>query len=147
MPLFINRDEEVYFITVCCAERGRNSLAVPHTAQELLESIVHRNLEHKWFTHLFVIMPDHVHALLSFGPTAKSITSTIRAWKHWTAYRLGIAWQRDFFEHRLRHDESRREKADYLLNNPVRAGLVQTAHEWPYVWWPDGENPLNLRSW
>jgi len=37
---------------------------------------------------------------------------------------MGIKWQRDFFEHRLRSDESWREKADYILANPVRKGLV-----------------------
>src|SRR5688572_4891762 len=107
MPLFVNRDEEIYFITVCCEERGRNTLALPNTAQALLESVAHRNAKCDWSAHLFGIMPDHVHALLSFGPMAKSIKSTIRAWKHWTSYQLGIRWQRDFFEHRLRRDESR----------------------------------------
>jgi REP element-mobilizing transposase RayT len=147
VPLFVNRDEEIYFITVCCADRGRNQIANPQVAAELFKSVVHRNERHDWFAHLFVVMPDHVHALLSFGPTAKSIKNTIKAWKHWTSYQLGIVWQRDFFEHRLRHDESRREKADYLLRNPVRAGLVNEPHEWPYVWWPQGDNPLKLRSW
>ena len=38
-----------------------------------------------------------------------------------------------FFEHRLRKEESFREKADYILANPVRAGLVERAEDWPYV--------------
>jgi putative transposase len=60
----------------------------------------------------------------------KTITSK---WKEWTAKTIGISWHRDFFEHRLRQDESFREKADYILLNPVRAGLVQTPEDWPYV--------------
>jgi hypothetical protein len=36
-------------------------------------------------------------------------------WKRWTARQMGIEWQRDFFEHRLRSDESLREKTDYIL--------------------------------
>jgi putative transposase len=45
---------------------------------------------------------------------------------------LGIQWQRDFFEHRLRSDESYREKADYILANPVREGLVKEVKDWSY---------------
>ena len=46
---------------------------------------------------------------------------------------IGISWQRDFFEHRLRKDESFRQKADYILLNPVRAGLTRNPNDWPYV--------------
>jgi len=46
---------------------------------------------------------------------------------------LAVEWQQDFFEHRLRHDESAREKADYILANPVRAGLVARPEDWPHL--------------
>src|SRR5262245_46334586 len=145
VPLFIDPSQEVYFITVCCDERGRNQLAVEELAAGLFESIEHRNIQHIWYAYLFVVMPDHVHALLSFPPYRDSIKQTVRLWKHWTAAKFGIKWQKDFFEHRLRQEESRREKADYILNNPVRAGLVKEPREWPYVWWPDGG--AKLVSW
>ena len=48
-------------------------------------------------------------------------------------------WQGDFFEHRLRHDESRRQKAEYILANPVRRQLVLRPEYWPYVLFGDGE--------
>ena len=38
----------------------------------------------------------------------------------------------DFFNHILRGDESYAEKWNYVRDNPVRAGLVRTADEWPY---------------
>jgi len=47
---------------------------------------------------------------------------------------LGIGWQRDFFDHRLRKNEAYLEKAAYIRMNPVRAGLVASAEDWPYVW-------------
>jgi putative transposase len=82
-------------------------------------------------------MPDHLHALISFPPSGKSSRSIVSKWKEWTAKDLGIDWQRDFFEHRLRHDESRREKADYILSNPVRKQLVSRAEEWLFVYFAD----------
>lgn len=142
VPLFVDPSQEVYFVTICCAERGRNQLATANVASELFKSVAHQNEQRVWFAHLFMLMPDHVHALLSFPREARPIKEVIRLWKHWTAAKLGIVWQRDFFEHRLRHDESRREKADYILSNPVRAGLVANASEWPYAKWPDGNGGL-----
>ncbi len=60
------------------------------------------------------------------------IKKLIRNWKHWTAQNFGFRWQRDFFEHRLRSDESLDAKAGYILENPVRAGLVAKPEDWPY---------------
>jgi putative transposase len=50
---------------------------------------------------------------------------------------MKIDWQHDFFEHRLRQEESLHEKADYILANPVRAGLVKEIEDWPYVFIAD----------
>jgi len=63
----------------------------------------------------------------------------ISKWKEWVAKEIGIAWQRDFFEHRLWHDESHREKADYILQNPVRKGLAADPREWPFTYFGGGE--------
>jgi putative transposase len=78
-------------------------------------------------------MPDHAHLLLSFPEGGKRIQTVVSKWKGWTTKTIGIRWQRDFFEHRLRREESFREKADYILDNPLRAGLISRAEDWPYV--------------
>ena len=41
-------------------------------------------------------------------------------------------WQRGFFDHLLRSDESYAQKWNYVRENPVRAGLVRNADDWPY---------------
>jgi putative transposase len=82
-------------------------------------------------------MPDHVHLILTFPEIGKRVQTTMSKWKEWTAKTLKIGWQRDFFEHRLRQDESFREKADYILANPVRVGLVEQLEDWPYVFVAD----------
>lgn len=80
-------------------------------------------------------MPDHLHALLSF-PASKSMQSAVSQWKHYTASQYAICWQRDYFDHRLRQEESFKEKVDYILQNPVRQGLAAHSEDWPFVWWP-----------
>jgi len=137
IPLWIDPSRETYFLTLCACDRASSPL-LP-IAPRLLESIRYYHELGKWSIHLSLIMLDHVH-LLMVGPD--KLTAVVRSWKHWTTRHLGVAWQRDFFEHRLRREESLREKADYVLNNPVRAGLVSRWQDWPHLWMPADDKPL-----
>jgi len=123
----------VFFITINCSPRGQNQLALPEKALAIERSLVHQQSSGAWWVHLFLLMPDHLHALVSF-PKEAAIQRTIQNWKGFLARQEGIVWQRDFFDHRLRHDESLTEKWTYIRNNPVRKGLVSTADDWPYQW-------------
>ncbi len=123
----------LFFITVNCAKRGSNQIANETAATALLESLRKRKEVQQWYPHLFLIMPDHIHGLFTFASDRK-IERTIEDWKRWHSRQHGILWQRLFFEHRLRNDEQTREKADYIIQNPVRAGLVLKAEDWPYIW-------------
>ena len=60
-------------------------------------------------------------------------------WKRHTARHTGVVWQKGFFDHRLRGDESFEEKASYIRMNPVRKGLAAKPEEWPYVWRPESD--------
>ncbi len=123
----------LYFITVCAAARNMNVLANDRVAKGLWQNICFCHARGDWFPHLFVVMPDHVHGLFSF-PLEAQMNKAVTAWKKFTAHALDIDWQRDFFDHRLRSEESFEEKAAYICDNPVRAGLVKAAGEWPYTW-------------
>jgi REP element-mobilizing transposase RayT len=133
VPLWIDPSKEDYFITICCRERKRNQLANQRLGQALIDTIRHRNDLQIWYAHLAVVMPDHMHMVLAFPDMERRVQTIVSKWKEWTAKSLGIRWQRDFFEHRLRREESFREKADYVLANPVRAGLVEREEDWPYT--------------
>jgi REP element-mobilizing transposase RayT len=135
-PLSVRSDKAVFFLTVCCQPRGKNQLCLPATAKQLLDSIAFLHERGDWWIELALLLPDHLHALAHF-PSAQSMETVVKEWKKYTARAFKISWQRDFFDHRLRHDESLRDKADYILANPVRAGLVTRAEDWPYVWMPE----------
>jgi REP element-mobilizing transposase RayT len=140
-PRHIDPAREIWFLTVCCQPRGKNQLARPELWPFLAESIQRRVETGAWWMHLFVAMPDHCHALASFLPTG-DMKKTMADWKRWLATQRGIGWQIDFFDHRLRHDESFEEKSRYILQNPVRAGLVVRPEDWPYVWRPKEAAPF-----
>ncbi|AOS44723.1 hypothetical protein Verru16b_01790 [Lacunisphaera limnophila] len=64
----------------------------------------------------------------------------MRDWKRWTSgliQRPGHVsqpiWQREFFDHVLRSASSYDQKWHYVRENPVRAGLVTRADEWPFA--------------
>jgi hypothetical protein len=51
--------------------------------------------------------------------------------------RSGQVWQRESFDRVLRREESVHAKVEYMVQNPVRAGLVKTAAEYVWLWMPD----------
>ena len=52
-------------------------------------------------------------------------------------------WQEESFDHVLRSSESLDAKMSYLLQNPVRAGLVRDWSEYPWVWHKTFPNPYS----
>jgi REP element-mobilizing transposase RayT len=137
LPLWVDVHGAKFFITCCAKDRALTPFACPETANRLLESIKHRMQIRIWYVHAAIIMPDHVHLVLGFHPET-DVAKCIRDWKRWTARAHGFDWQRDFFEHRLRHDESLQQKIQYVLENPVRAGLVKNWRDWPFTILPEG---------
>lgn len=123
----------MFFVTICCERRGKNQPCYANIAREVFDSVEFRNQNAIWYAHLICLMPDHLHALISF-PYDRPMKQIMSDWKRFLATKLKIEWQRDFFDHRLRKDESYREKADYIRANSVRAGLVAASEEWPYFW-------------
>lgn len=123
-------------------------LTVPDIAAFLIASVAFNHSTGAWYAWLVVIMPDHLHAILSFPP-AKSMSRIIGDWKKYQVKMLGIAWQENYFDHRLRNDDEYVEKAHYIRMNPVRAGLCLQPSDWPWVVepWKNGdraaERPLH----
>ncbi|MBL7115427.1 MAG: hypothetical protein ISS35_06650 [Kiritimatiellae bacterium] len=126
-------DDAVFFITMNALPRCGSPLTENDTAQKLWDTILFNTNKRLWWPHLVLVMPDHLHALMSFSLTTGMMKS-LGNWKHYTARMYGIRWQRDFFDHRLRGDEAHIEKAYYIRQNPVRKGLVDDANDWPYAW-------------
>ncbi len=133
-------DGATFFITINTVPRGNNQLAIPAVAEGLVESLVVRTEKGQWWPWLMLFMPDHVHGLIVF-PEDRSMQRTISDWKRFTARNAGMHWQRDFFDHRIRNEASLAEKWNYIVQNPVRASLVTSAEEWPYVWFGRDVSP------
>jgi len=94
-------------------------------------------------TLAFVVMPDHLHWLMSLSGTA-SLDAVVQNVKSVSSHRVnrllqrrGPLWQPGFHDHALRHEEDLLATARYVVGNPIRAGLVQSIGEYPHwdaVW-------------
>ena len=84
-----------------------------------------------------MVMPDHVHFVLklqdgglSEGIARFSLLSTQRI--HEIVTTRGPVWQDGFYDHALRGERSLNAYLLYMARNPVRAGLVEKAEDWPF---------------
>src|SRR5205085_2552192 len=83
LPLWIKQENEVYFITICCVPRGKNQLCDAERALNFFETIKYRNQRRDWFVQVALLMPDHLHLLVSF-PAESDVTNIISQWKAFT---------------------------------------------------------------
>jgi REP element-mobilizing transposase RayT len=140
---------------------GACVLRDPRIARLVEEALQHFD-ETRYHLREWVVMPNHVHVLIEtlgaqasslhasegrFGtaakmaalPEAHSLASIVHSWKSYTANRTnpivdrnGRLWQPEYFDRVIRDEEHLRAAGEYVRNNPVKAGLVQRAEDWPY---------------
>jgi len=131
--------QPIYFLTTCTHNR-QPFLTQPGIAQVLIESWRASSAINGWIVGRYVVMPDHAHFFATRAQDRKSLSEFMRDWKRWTAGAIKRAlpilspvWQSEFFDHVCRSAGSYEEKWDYVRENPVRAGLVKSAADWPHA--------------
>lgn len=107
-------------------------LTEARVARALLDSADFYHRQAKWHCHLFLLMPDHLHALLAF-PLDLDMRGIVGRWKAWQVRTQGTRWQENFFDHRIRSHHELQLKAGYIRQNPVAKGLCAKAGDWPWV--------------
>ena len=143
-------DQELFahFVTFSCYRR-RRLLDHAHPKRILL-GILNEQLSKLAATCVgFVIMPEHVHAVIWFPETGK-LSWFMQEWKRvssrnirdWyrqqpAAYGFGQAigegfWQRRYYAFEIDNEQKLREKVEYMHLNPVRAGLVKRTVDWKW---------------
>jgi putative transposase len=130
----------IVFVTVCTRDR------LPWLATEENHGRLRDVWEQAqaWLVGRYVLMPDHLHLFAAPGSLELPLDTWVRYWKSLftKVHREGFRnWQTDHWDTRLRSEESYEEKWWYVRNNPVRAGLVARAEEWPL------QGELNRLDW
>jgi putative transposase len=126
-----------YSLTFCTHER--RTLFVDSAVVELVtKNLLRAATEQQFAVTAYCFMPDHVHVLIEGLSEDSDCKQFIKRFKQYAGYyysqaRRDTLWQRYGFEHVLRDDEVTLTVARYILANPVRAGLVRTVQEYPFV--------------
>jgi REP element-mobilizing transposase RayT len=116
------------------ARKGPLFLKQPEIADVVAEALRDGERKFQRYTlHSFVVMPNHVHLLVTPSVVA---TKWLAPMKGVTAYqairilgRRGAFWQNESYDHLVRSDAEFQRIRRYIELNPVKAGLVATAEE------------------
>ena len=127
-----------YFITTCV--HNRQKVLARSDVHEILRKHWAKSLDlYGWAIGSYVVMPDHVHFFCADAESKTQLSRMVGAWKQWSSKELrsllgleGPFWQKEFFDHLLRSNESYSEKWEYIRQNPVRAGLITRADDWEF---------------
>ena len=132
-----------FFVTSATYNR-RRLFQVPANAEMFIETLQHyRRLGH-YKLHAFVVMPDHIHLLLTPGEIA--LERAIGLIKGGFSHRFGSkfpVWQRGFTDHRIRDREEFETRRHYIHQNPVRGRIVDRAEMYAHssAYRPVSESP------
>jgi REP element-mobilizing transposase RayT len=126
----------VYFVTACTYER--QTILANATVHAAMEKYAANGPEHGAWLGAYVLMPDHLHLFvaldddrIALSPWMKSLKNSLSKSMRATGV-ISPHWQKGFFDHVLRSDESYTGKWEYVRDNPVRAGLVGMWEDWPF---------------
>ena len=124
--------------------KGNRIPFAPEAKDVILQHCLHDNGK-RYDLHAAVVMPDHVHLLLSPLRDEKgwpySLPTILKLLKGTSARSVnnlsgshGPLWQEESFDHVLRSQESFEEKQEYIRQNPVRKGLVKRPEDYKWLW-------------
>jgi putative transposase len=129
--LYVDGQPTIIFDTVCTKDR------IPWLAN----ADVHERLRTvwtnatAWLVGRYVIMPDHVHYFAAAADPQISYENWVKYWKsQFTKQHKNPShrWQTDHWDRRMRSEHAYEEKWSYVLDNPIRKGLVTNIAQWPY---------------
>ena len=130
--VFQRYDPPLYFVTF--NTRKRTSILANDAVHARFVEFARAAQARDVWVGRYVIMPDHIHLFVQ-GGREFVLSVWVKALKRCLSLVIEAEpthWQKGFFDHLVRHEESYAEKWGYVRCNPERAGLVASAGEWPY---------------
>ena len=125
-----------YFLTFCTYSRRR--CFVTDDAVTIVRTQIERAAAEQDIALIaYCYMPDHLHLLAEGQAEDSDCLRFIARGKQYAGYHYKAKvghplWQRYGYEHTLRNDEAALSVARYILENPIRAGLVTRIEDYPY---------------
>ena len=104
----------------------------------VLQQILRASTEQAFEINTYCFMPDHLHLLVAGERQDSDLCAFVSRAKQYSGYNFKRQngkklWQRYSYEHTLREDIERAATIRYILNNPLRVGLVCDAAAYPFL--------------
>jgi putative transposase len=121
---------DLHFVTFSCYGR-RPYLGTEEARDRFEQSLESRRLRYNFFLTGYVVMPEHVHLLVS-EPKDALLAKALQALKLSVVVRRDERpfWQVRYYDFNVYTDKKRIEKLRYMHRNPVKRGLVEKPYEW-----------------
>ena len=119
-----------FFVTAITYNR-RRLFQLSANAELFLETLQHYRRAGNYKLHAFVVMPDHIHLIL----TNANLPATMKLIKGGFSHRLASklpTWQRGYADHLITSRDHLESRRTYIHQNPVRAHLVPAAELYPH---------------
>jgi putative transposase len=113
-----------FFVTFVTAQR-RSIFQVDRNVELLLDVLRSDREKRRYCLHAWVVMPDHVHLLLTPAVDVP-LEKAVQFIKGGFSFRLKSVrevWQQGYTEHRIQDADDFERHVEYIVQNPVRAGL------------------------
>lgn len=148
MRQFIFRDKRPFMdeFVECDVVHDKNATGINITQSGIVDIIINsiRESDNILYELLyFCIMPNHVHLIFYTGnmDSPKPLGLIMKAIKGSSSRKInlflnrtGTFWQKASYDRLVRDEKEVNYIADYILNNPVKAGLVKEWEDWPYTY-------------
>jgi REP element-mobilizing transposase RayT len=150
----LQRDCKSHFLTFCTY---RKWILPEQIRFEVLACCLHddgKSID----LHAAIVMPDHVHMIFtplvdSEAAEVCSLARVMNGIKGASAHKInrllgrtGNVWQAESFDHVVRSSESLDQKIQYVIDNPVRRGLVRDSGAYPWLWHRPFADPNIIRE-
>ena len=137
LPAFDYVGIHQYFLTFCTDLRRRWFIDSANVTL-VLSQILRASTENQFAVIAYCFMPDHLHLVVEGECDASNCLTFIKKAKQYSGFYFAKArgeklWQRYGYERIIREDEDMLQVARYVLQNPVRSGMVTDVREYPFV--------------
>ena len=136
LPKQYNQGKVTDAFTICIKGNNKpfiNSDIIKYLSDMLASCVIDK----KCFVPVYCFMPDHLHLIISGTSDDSDVWKAIVLFKQKTGYWMSksnktFKWQKDFYDHVIKNHEQLAVQVRYILDNPVRQGLVKTWKDYPF---------------
>lgn len=153
LPLHCYSASDCEFFFTLCARHCGEPFANRRLAADIVDCLLWRRKRHGWELFCYCLMPDHLHFIVKLPPggvrminggirglVPEGILEQVRYFKRFTTTQIWwkqggerALWQKSSYDRVIRYNDSIDAAASYVLNNPVRKGLVARWEDYPFA--------------